>query len=192
MWNLLGPGSEPMSPASAGEFLSIIPPEKSTMSFNMYFPLDVIMTFLSFFRFSAVGAGCLCLYGCVSVHVCVCVHVIFGIYPAWDSQFLQSVFWLSFLIFIKVSEFWAPYLFFFHISYLFTIIWDMPPKLSNCFLICKMEIARISAHLHSEHGIWRSRLPRWLSGKESTCQYRRCRRCGFNPWIGKIPWRWKW
>ena len=24
---------------------------------------------------------------------------------------------------------------------------------------------------------------RWLSGKESTCQ---CRRCGFNPWVGKI------
>ena len=27
----------------------------------------------------------------------------------------------------------------------------------------------------------------WASlGKESTCQ---CRRCGFNPWVGKIPWR---
>ena len=29
----------------------------------------------------------------------------------------------------------------------------------------------------------------WLSGKESTCQ---CWRCGFHPWIGKIPWRRKW
>ena len=28
-------------------------------------------------------------------------------------------------------------------------------------------------------------LPRWLSGKESTCQ---CRRHGFNPSVGKIPW----
>ena len=27
-------------------------------------------------------------------------------------------------------------------------------------------------------------LPRWLSGKEFTCQ---CRRCRFNCWIGKIP-----
>ena len=25
--------------------------------------------------------------------------------------------------------------------------------------------------------------------KESTCQ---CRRCGFDPWVGKIPWRKKW
>ena len=32
-------------------------------------------------------------------------------------------------------------------------------------------------------------LPRWLSGKESTCQ---CRRPGFDPWVGKIPWRRKW
>ena len=29
----------------------------------------------------------------------------------------------------------------------------------------------------------------WLSGTEPTCQ---CRRCGFNPWVGKIPWRREW
>ena len=32
-------------------------------------------------------------------------------------------------------------------------------------------------------------LPRWRSGKESACQ---CRRCGFNPWVRKIPWKRKW
>ena len=32
-------------------------------------------------------------------------------------------------------------------------------------------------------------LPRWLSGKESTCQ---CKRHGFDHWVGKIPWRRKW
>ena len=32
-------------------------------------------------------------------------------------------------------------------------------------------------------------LPRWCSGKESVC---RCRRCKFDPWVGKIPWRRKW
>ena len=31
-----------------------------------------------------------------------------------------------------------------------------------------------------------------LSGKESACQCRRCRRHGFSPWLGKIPWRRKW
>ena len=30
---------------------------------------------------------------------------------------------------------------------------------------------------------------RRLSGKESTCQ---CRRHGFDPWVGKVPWRRKW
>ena len=31
-----------------------------------------------------------------------------------------------------------------------------------------------------------------LVGKESTCQCRRCKRLGFNPWVRKIPWRKKW
>ena len=32
----------------------------------------------------------------------------------------------------------------------------------------------------------------WLSGKESTCQCRRCRRHGFIPWDRKIPWKRAW
>ena len=32
-------------------------------------------------------------------------------------------------------------------------------------------------------------LPRWLSGKIPACP---CRRRGFHPWVGKIPWRRKW
>ena len=32
----------------------------------------------------------------------------------------------------------------------------------------------------------------WLSGKESTCQCRRLRRHGLDPWVVKIPWRRKW
>ena len=31
--------------------------------------------------------------------------------------------------------------------------------------------------------------PRWRSGKESACQCRTCKRCGFDPWVVKIPWR---
>ena len=30
------------------------------------------------------------------------------------------------------------------------------------------------------------------SSKESACQCRRCKRCGFDPWVGKIPWRRAW
>ena len=37
-----------------------------------------------------------------------------------------------------------------------------------------------------------SRLPRWLSGKESAFQCRSCRRHGFDPWVREVPWRRKW
>ena len=36
------------------------------------------------------------------------------------------------------------------------------------------------------------RLPRCASGKEPTCQCRRQKRCRFDPWVGKIPWRRVW
>ena len=35
-------------------------------------------------------------------------------------------------------------------------------------------------------------IPRRHGGKESTCQWRRCKRLGFNPWVGRVPWRRKW
>ena len=33
------------------------------------------------------------------------------------------------------------------------------------------------------------RVPGDTSGKEPTCRCRRCKRLGFNPWVGKIAWR---
>ena len=49
--------------------------------------------------------------------------------------------------------------------------------------------------------IWAASLTGWFflilssgfpGGKEPTCQCRRCKRCGFVPWVGKIPWRRAW
>ena len=37
-----------------------------------------------------------------------------------------------------------------------------------------------------------SGFPGGIIGKESICQCRRRKRCRFNPWVGKIPWRRKW
>jgi len=34
--------------------------------------------------------------------------------------------------------------------------------------------------------------PGGASGKEPTCQCRRCKRPGFNPWVEKMPWRRAW
>ena len=39
---------------------------------------------------------------------------------------------------------------------------------------------------------WERIVPWWLSGKESTCQCRRHRRCRFNPCVRQIPWRRNW
>ena len=50
------------------------------------------------------------------------------------------------------------------------------------FLECKQN--NNSKHVQQILG-----LPRWCSGKESTCQ---CRKCGFDPWARKVPWRRKW
>ena len=45
-------------------------------------------------------------------------------------------------------------------------------------------------------GIWamirRMGFPGGTSGKEPTCQGRRCKRHRFDPWVGKIPWRRAW
>ena len=37
-----------------------------------------------------------------------------------------------------------------------------------------------------------TRLPRWHSGKESTCRCRTQKKGRFNSWVGNIPWRKKW
>ena len=37
--------------------------------------------------------------------------------------------------------------------------------------------------------VYVSHFPDGSDGKDSACQ---CRRCKFNPWIGKLPWRRKW
>ena len=35
-------------------------------------------------------------------------------------------------------------------------------------------------------------LPRWLRDKESACQSKKHKKCGFDPWVRKIPWHRKW
>ena len=34
--------------------------------------------------------------------------------------------------------------------------------------------------------------PGGILGKEPACQCKRRKRCGFDPWVGNIPWRRKW
>ena len=66
------------------------------------------------------------------------------------------------------------------------------PSLSSCGLTCKVRDGwYICIGLLEGLGkfIYVQRLPRWLSGKEPSCQ---CRSHGFDPWGGQIPWKRKW
>ena len=56
-------------------------------------------------------------------------------------------------------------------------------RASEEYLLAKAQALTLDASL-SKYGF-----SRWCSGKESACQ---CRRPGFDPWVGKIPWRRKW
>ena len=53
-----------------------------------------------------------------------------------------------------------------------------------------MEISQLWV---GHHGLYQSEdhiviwLPKWFSGKESACHCSRCRRLGFDPWVGKVP-----
>ena len=74
-------------------------------------------------------------------------------------------------------------------------------QLSSYFLSPKPERKKEAALLfastlqnHPVMGLFQpastqSRLPQWLSGKEPAC---RCRRRGFDPWVGNIPQSRKW
>ena len=46
-----------------------------------------------------------------------------------------------------------------------------------------------SVHLFNRNLLSTLGSPGGAGGTESPCQCSRCKRCGFNPWIGKIPWR---
>ena len=64
----------------------------------------------------------------------------------------------------------------------------------GCVYIC------IRTYIHTQHTHTYTRtnrksiygLPGGASGKEPTCQCRRHKRCRFDPWVGKIPWRKAW
>ena len=57
-------------------------------------------------------------------------------------------------------------------------VWSWPSSISVIYRLVKK--------------ITISGLPRWFSGKSILLPVREKRRCGFDPWVRKIPWRRKW
>ena len=68
---------------------------------------------------------------------------------------------------------------------------QMPPcdQMPPCLFIIKSWQER-----NIKQNVWWivSILSRWLSGKESACQWRRHKRWEFDPWVRKMPWSRKW
>ena len=79
-----------------------------------------------------------------------------------------------------------------------------PPSPLDVFLILATDISQHPFTLSNQTAVYtplphtnttfhasytKNVLPRWLTGKEFACQWRRR---GFDPWVGKIPWRRKW
>ena len=49
------------------------------------------------------------------------------------------------------------------------------------FIACSLKMQMDSLNIPLTAGMTLNRLSRWLSGKESACQCRRCKKCGFGP-----------
>ena len=67
--------------------------------------------------------------------------------------------------------------------------------MSLCLSIHSASLAQLQTHRESQMYLVISSfqgLSRWHSGKKSTCQCRRHKRCPFDPWVGKIAWSRKW
>ena len=65
--------------------------------------------------------------------------------------------------------------------------WQEMPELKTHWL-------RKTFIFHSQDETWATLrgFPGGANGTESPCQGRRCKRCGFNPWVENIPWRRAW
>ena len=122
------------------------------------------------------------------------------------------------LIFLKISLVSPLFLFFFHIrSFSYLSLGVLPTLVQWPFLVAygvgqAQTLSLVLRKVRTVTGLQalssgkflllllllllllfeESRLPRLPSGKEFAYQCRRHRRCGFDPWVRKIPWRKKW
>ena len=73
-----------------------------------------------------------------------------------------------------------------------TLLVDSHWVWGQCLWVSLAFLPPVGCRCHRERGVCHAsfkRLTRWLSGKEPACQ---CRRCRFDPLIGRVPWRRKW
>ena len=77
------------------------------------------------------------------------------------------------------------------------ILWKLQPNQRNSMVARLLRIILLPSY-HAYHISYLNvfccimGFPSGADGKESTCQGRRHRRHGFDPWVGKSPWSRKW
>ena len=69
--------------------------------------------------------------------------------------------------------------------------WPGKPHYIICMYVCMCVCIYIYIHIYIYiyiyiYSLYSPGLLWWLSGKKSSCQWKRCR---FNPWVGKVFWR---
>ena len=64
---------------------------------------------------------------------------------------------------------------------------SQPNAYSLVVAVVKQEIKQVLIDVKDKLGF-----PSGISGKEPACQCRRHKRHGFDPWVGKVPWRKAW
>ena len=65
---------------------------------------------------------------------------------------------------------------------IWSALWWNPKKLQGKDL-------KLSSSFNFAYFCISAKIPGGASHKEPDCQCRRCERCRFDPWVGKIPWR---
>ena len=85
---------------------------------------------------------------------------------------------LSVLSLCSKSQLWSTV----YVSALGGVLWGSWGN--NAWVCCPLAPWLLSLGIYSILS-FAAGIPRWLSGKESACP---CRRCRFNPCVGKIPW----
>ena len=121
------------------------------------------------------------------------------VWPTAVHQVANSQTWLSNWTTTSRAAIWIPVSFDIHTlqhCVLNNIIWcpesSIPQQVARQLLTVASSVGDSSSWLNICFRYFpplKLGHPRWLSGKEPACQ---CRRCGLDPWVGKIPWRGKW
>ena len=101
-------------------------------------------------------------------------HYNYALYPSFCQRFWEWGFptegWMTDVVENEQRRTWALKLDLTHSTQTVELFWDFP-------FTSLMEVLAF---------------PGGASGKEPICQYKSCKRCRFDPWVGKIPWRRAW